>query len=230
MSKYKASDALKIKREIAELQRTLETTQGLIATAREELGLVEGEIAKRRAVLQTIEETIVLRQTASEALLHSVQQEQEAVSSATTIARTVLGNLQAAIRESKDYVPEDSTTFIRAVLDALEDEVKTLDTRRTTAESELESLAATRRAAELALARVVVDRQGAEREIANIVEGLKAGKIKYEKVAGDLAEASRRLDAIKAREHDSRVMHQRLSDDYQKLYNSIPHRHGRIPG
>lgn len=225
MAKYKPADALKIKQEIASLQEQRALLVSEIEGLQEEKESVRQGIAIWRGVFTRVGESIVSKVQAGAVELEELTQQKESVITELSEGQKILSALKASIGEAKRHVPEDTTGFARSVLLSLTRKIGELTSRKGLVEADLADLEAQQRSLDISLKKLTQDKLEAIEEIRRLMAGIAEGARKYSDVMADIGRCEDTLKAIERREQDSRILMNRLSDQYRETYMK---RHGAL--
>lgn len=233
MPKYKPSDALKIKQEIARGQREVDYLRERKRELAEEIEELEKGARTKEVMLHRREQNLLLRKAENalaereaqhQAAVTALQREKESLERSVRQLADTLTAFRSEIRALASRPVEDPTTYLRSVAEALTSAIEGLSHQYETRQEEVADLDQQVRAAQLAKERLEFDKTELEGHIASLEAQLHDTAEDHIKIAEQLAEARKQLDAIEKRERDSQVMMRRLSEDYQRVYRQLPHR------
>lgn len=225
MSRYKEADALKIKQEIAILQKERSELEESIASGRDELQSIKDGITIWRGVFTKVNESIVARVQSGTAQLEEVIRKKDVVVDELSEGEKLLTALKASISEARRHTPEDTTGFARGVLLTLQRKITELTSRKDAVETDIDNLLEEQKSLDVSLKKLTQDKLAAIEQMRKLMDAIAAGKEKYSDVMLEITKCEDTLKAIERRERDSRILMDRLSDDYRKAYMK---RHGAL--
>lgn len=225
MEKYTPEMQLAIKRDVQKAQDTLALVLQQIEERNEEKRVLDAVLDEKRSLVARFEDMMLgvffRRDTEKQ------EKERYIVKLDSTIknledARDLL-NAEVSLR--KNEVPEsEGSVLVQSLIDELHPILDKLLNNIDVSEAEVKALADKKSALQEATKNLAVTAEEHEQKIADAKVELEAINKKRDAVLKEMAREKNQLKVIRQRERDSSAMHRRLSDEYIKVYATLPRR------
>lgn len=223
MSKYKPSDVVAIKREIAALQQQKEGLMDDIAGLLEEKLKAERSVGLVREVYARVEGSFAAKTNTLTQTIKTAETNRDTIQDEVTDKSRMLTVLLEGVRKARDTKQEDPTVYHRNVLLLLQKAVGETASKKEATAAEVAQLQEQREALEESMKVLTAQKVQTIEQVETLLSGIHAGKKEHSQVLEELASCHVKLKAIAAREHDSKVLMLRLSEDYQRIYKQRAH-------
>lgn len=224
MPKYSEANVITIKKDLQDISTQIGVAQKKLEAKQKESAQLDADILrKRKTILELGEQpeyhlskyASLIKQMKSDIAKYSAHQER------------LLEGIRILKEGLKDInqIPEKQTFFfVNQVIDSLRTTLSFLDSQAKMKEQEVADLDARKAESEELNKELESQRADIQKNIQELTIELGLTDAKKKHALELLIDAHKQIEHIEIRDHDSMVMQQRLSPEYQAAYKQIPHR------
>lgn len=227
-AKYSEKNVLKIKQDIQRSSEELATINADIDFAKEDLSEIKREIERTKSVLEderkkvgTIWDKIAKNLQISQATNARLTSENISLERQNNLVRSQVQVFSALLHETINRLSEvkdSSSGFLGELIKASKLMLESLYGQKKKEEQAVASLKNEHSRLESMVLLLEENRKAYEEKISSLQKALDSKQSELERVTVEKAKAESLIETIKRRDHDSRVMEMRLTEDYQKVY------------
>lgn len=219
--KYSEQDILSRKRELQRLTTRIDEKHSELEKIDREKEIKKKEVEKIRLEIRSLGDSFAENKKKHEDNLKYLLNYANRLSKTIEILKNAKKSLSYSIPKRKESDP--GVTFTRSVIFHLRDELDAIDSKKSSEEEQLEKLEKRRQEYEHSLELYEQERQSAEQRLDDLHREIEESEGYREDLNKEYEKTKKKIDTIEKREKDCKVMLRRLSDDYQKVYQQVPH-------